>query len=299
MVQYWIGVATLTCIYLIAILGVSILVGFTGLFSLGHAGFMAIGAYVTALVYKGFDIPYFLSIPFGIIAAMVVGGIIGRLTLRLKGDYFVIATLAIGECTKLVIENIPSITGGARGLTDIPKVTTFPIAFCILVVVVILLYNFLHSKQGRNCIAVREEELAAQSIGVNTTSYKMRAFLISCALCGLAGGLLAGYMGYLYPIMFSMAKSNELTMIVILGGAGSLTGSILAGLVLIPLPEYLRIPSVEEWRMVGYGLLVVIVVVLKPSGLMGNHELSIKGIMQATKRLFFKNRNGSGKGGTK
>ena len=192
MFQYWMGVATLTCIYLIAILGVSILVGFTGLFSLGHAGFMAIGAYVSALVCKNFGLPYFAAIPFGIVASMIVGGIIGRLTLRLKGDYFVIATLAIGECTKLVIENIPSITGGARGLTDIPKVTSFPIAFVILVFVVILLYNFLHSKQGRNCVAVREEELAAQSIGINTTGYKTRAFLISCALCGLAGGLLAG-----------------------------------------------------------------------------------------------------------
>lgn len=296
MFQYWMGVATLTCIYLIAILGVSILVGFTGLFSLGHAGFMAIGAYVSALVCKNFGLPYFAAIPFGIVASMIVGGIIGRLTLRLKGDYFVIATLAIGECTKLVIENIPSITGGARGLTDIPKVTSFPIAFVILVFVVILLYNFLHSKQGRNCVAVREEELAAQSIGINTTGYKTRAFLISCALCGLAGGLLAGYMGYLYPIMFSIAKSDELTMIVILGGAGSLTGSILAGCVLIPLPEYLRIPSVEEWRMVGYGLLVVLVVVLKPSGLMGNHELSVKGIINRIGKLISSVKNKDGKG---
>ena len=228
MIQYWLGIATLTCIYLIAILGVSILVGFTGLFSLGHAGFMAIGGYITALVIKMFGLPFFVSLIFGILAAMLVGGLIGKLTLNLKGDYFVIATLAVGECTKLVIENIPEITGGARGLTDIPKVTTFPIAFGILVFVTILLVNFLHSKQGRNCIAIREEELAAQSVGINATGYKMRAFLISCALCGLAGGLLAGYMGYLYPTMFTMAKSNELTLIVILGGAGSLTGSILA-----------------------------------------------------------------------
>lgn len=290
MIHYWLGIATLTCIYLIAILGVSILVGFTGLFSLGHAGFMAIGGYIAALATKILGLPFWSSVILGILASMLVGGVIGKLTLKLKGDYFVIATLAIGECTKLVIENIPEITGGARGLTDIPKVTTFPIAFSILVIVVILLVNFLHSKQGRNCIAIREEELAAQSVGINVTGYKMRAFLISCALCGLAGGLLAGYMGYLYPTMFTMAKSNELTLIVILGGAGSLTGSILAGTVLIPLPELLRIPSIEEWRMVAYGLLVVLVVVLKPSGLMGNREFHLSYVKKLAKAVFITRR---------
>ena len=132
-------------------------------------------------------------------------------------------------------------------------------------------------------MAVREEELAAGSVGINTTHSKMTAFLISCALCGLAGGLLAGYMGYLYPTMFTMAKSNELTMIVILGGAGSLTGTLLAGSILIPLPELLRIPSVEDWRMVAYGVLVVLVVVFKPSGLMGNQEFSMSRVAKILK----------------
>lgn len=198
MLSYWSGVATLTGIYLIATLGVSILVGFTGLFSLGHAGFMAIGAYGTALSIKLLHMPFFPACLMGILAAMLAGGLIGRATLRLKGDYFVIATLAIGECTKLLIENIPSITGGSRGLTDIPKKTSLLLVWVILLAVIVILSNFLHSKHGRNCIAVREEELAAKSIGIDVIRYKMLAFLISCALCGLAGGLLAGYMGYLY-----------------------------------------------------------------------------------------------------
>ena len=201
MLSYWSGVATLTGIYLIATLGVSILVGFTGLFSLGHAGFMAIGAYGTALSIKLLHMPFFPACLMGILAAMLAGGLIGRATLRLKGDYFVIATLAIGECTKLLIENIPSITGGSRGLTDIPKKTSLLLVWVILLAVIVILSNFLHSKHGRNCIAVREEELAAKSIGIDVIRYKMLAFLISCALCGLAGGLLAGYMGYLYPTM--------------------------------------------------------------------------------------------------
>lgn len=126
MASYWIGVATLTGIYLIATLGVSILVGFTGLFSLGHAGFMAIGAYVTAIVVKSLQVPFLIGLLAGIFAAMLVGALIGKATLRLSGDYFVIATLAIGECTKLLIENMPTITGGSRGLTDIEKGTSFP-----------------------------------------------------------------------------------------------------------------------------------------------------------------------------
>lgn len=285
MLSYWSGVATLTGIYLIATLGVSILVGFTGLFSLGHAGFMAIGAYGTALSIKLLHMPFFPACLMGILAAMLAGGLIGRATLRLKGDYFVIATLAIGECTKLLIENIPSITGGSRGLTDIPKKTSLLLIWVILLAVIVILSNFLHSKYGRNCIAVREEELAAKSIGIDVIRYKMLAFLISCALCGLAGGLLAGYMGYLYPTMFTMAKSNELTMTVILGGTGSLTGTILAGLVLIPLPEYLRIESAEEWRMVLYGVLVVAVIVFKPSGLMGSKEFTVAGGLRRCKQL--------------
>lgn len=285
MLSYWSGVATLTGIYLIATLGVSILVGFTGLFSLGHAGFMAIGAYGTALSIKLLHMPFFPACLMGILAAMLAGGLIGRATLRLKGDYFVIATLAIGECTKLLIENIPSITGGSRGLTDIPKKTSLLLVWVILLAVIVILSNFLHYKHGRNCIAVREEELAAKSIGIDVIRYKMLAFLISCALCGLAGGLLAGYMGYLYPTMFTMAKSNELTMTVILGGTGSLTGTILAGLVLIPLPEYLRIESAEEWRMVLYGVLVVAVIVFKPSGLMGSKEFTVAGVLRRCKQL--------------
>lgn len=149
MASYWIGVATLTGIYLIATLGVSILVGFTGLFSLGHAGFMAIGAYVTAIVVKSLQVPFLIGLLAGIFAAMLVGALIGKATLRLSGDYFVIATLAIGECTKLLIENMPTITGGSRGLTDIEKGTSFPLVLVLLVVIVVGLANF--------CILSKEE----------------------------------------------------------------------------------------------------------------------------------------------
>lgn len=275
---YWIGVATLTGIYMIAILGVSILTGFTGLFSMGHAGFMAIGAYTSALLTKTFHLPILVGVFFGMIAALIVGLIIGYPTLKLRGDYFVIATLGIGEVTKLLLENLQGFTGGARGLTDVPGGVTFPMVLCFLVVIIWGLSNFLRSKQGRNCIAVREEELATASIGADVTHYKMLAMGISCALCGISGALLAHYMEYLNPTMFNMVVSDQLVMTVILGGCGSLTGTIIASMILVPLPEILRFGAVQEWRMVFYGLLVVLVIIFKPSGLMGSKELSIEGI---------------------
>ena len=274
---YWIGVATLTGIYMIAILGLSILTGFTGLFSMGHAGFMAIGAYTSALLTETFGLPVLAGVFMGMLAALAIGLLIGYPTLKLKGDYFVIATLGIGEVTKLIIENLPDLTGGARGLTDIPKGTNFPMVLLFVVAIVILLRNFLNSKQGRNCVAVREEELATASIGANVANYKMLAMGISCALCGISGALLAHYMHYLSPTMFTMVKSDELVMTVILGGCGSLTGTIIASLILVPLPEILRFGSVQEWRMVFYGLLVVLVIIFKPSGLMGTKEFTIAG----------------------
>ena len=174
--NYWMGVATLTGIYMIAILGVSILTGFTGLFSMGHAGFMAIGAYTSALITKTFHVPILVGVFCGMLTALVIGLIIGYPTLKLKGDYFVIATLGIGEVTKLIIENMPNLTGGARGLTDVPKGATFPVVLCFLVVIVWGLRNFLRSKHGRNCIAVRGQRGQLQDAGNGDQLRALRHF---------------------------------------------------------------------------------------------------------------------------
>ncbi|WHH61251.1 branched-chain amino acid ABC transporter permease [Petroclostridium sp. X23] len=298
--NYWIGVATLTGIYMIAILGVSILTGFTGLFSMGHAGFMAIGAYTSAIITRAFGAPIIVGILAGMLSAMLIGILIGYPTLRLKGDYFVIATLGIGEVVKLAVENLPAITGGARGLSDVPRGTNIVLVWAIVVVSILLIKNFLRSKHGRNCVAIREQELAATSVGVNALHYKLLAMAISCALCGISGALLGHYMHYLHPNMFNMLKSNELIMTVILGGRGSLTGTIIASLVLVPLPEILRVDGgVQEWRMVFYGLLVVVVIVFRPSGLMGKKELTFKDIrtfynqfLNRKKRTYFERSQG-------
>ena len=219
--DYWIGVFTLTCIYLIAILGVSVLYGFTGLFTMGHAGFMSLGAYTSAIITIYFGVPNFVGIVAGVLVAALIGVLIGILTLRMSGDYFVIVTLGIGEAIRIIIQNLTGITGGARGLQGIPSGSQAWMVAVVLVTVVVFLANFKRSKLGRNCIAIREEPLAAAACGIDVFRHKLLAMAISCALCGLSGALLAHYMHYLVPTMFNMAKSNELIMTAILGGRGN------------------------------------------------------------------------------
>lgn len=276
--SYWLGIATQVCIYMIAVLGVSVICGFTGMFSMGHAGFMAIGAYTSALLSMHFNVPLVFSILCGTLLATAFGALISLPTLKLRDDYFLIVTLGVGEGVRLLLQNMTTLTGGARGLTGITHGTTFGVAFVLLILTIAFIKSFLGTKFGRNCIAVREEELAAKSIGISIFNYKLLAMIISCALCGLAGALLAHYMHYLTPNLFKMAKSEELAFPVILGGRGSLTGTIIASLLLLPLPELLRFGSAQEWRMVIYGLLVALVITVRPGGLMGTKELTFSGV---------------------
>lgn len=283
--NYWIGILTQTGIYLLAVLGVCILTGFTGLFSFGHAGFMAIGGYVSAIAVKIYGLPLPVGLLLGTAAATLLGVIIGTPTLKLRGDYFLIATLGIGEAIRMILENWEFV-GGAKGMTDVGRGVTFPLVLALDVLVVILLVHFLHSKHGRSCVAIRENETAALAMGIHVARYKVLAMGISCALAGLAGALLGHYMNYLQPAMFSSVKSNELLIMVIMGGFGSLTGSIISTLILVPLPEFLRAGSnIQEWRMVIYGLLVVLIILFKPTGLMGYREFSPSGCVRFVKDL--------------
>ena len=152
--QYWIGVLTIVGIYMIAVLGVSILCGFTGMFSMGHAGFMAIGGYVSALLTKNCGVPVFVGVLGGMLVASIVGYLISYPTLRLRDDYFIIVTLGIGEAIKLIIQNTESITGGARGLSDVPSGSNVFVVWGVVILTVIGLWSFIHSKHGRNCIVL-------------------------------------------------------------------------------------------------------------------------------------------------
>ena len=266
---------------LMVVLGLSLLTGFTGLFSFGHAGFMAIGAYISAICTLKLGLPFPLALVAGGCAAMVVGLFLGSFTLKLKGDYFCIATLGFGEAVRLIFDNMQSL-GGARGLGGMRMYTSFGVTVLVSAIAVFAMVCLIRSRHGRNMVAIREDELAAQLSGINVFKYKMMSLCISAFYAGVGGGLLAHYMGYIQPAMFKLVKSTEFTIVVIFGGLGSVTGSVVGAVLLTFLPEVLR--QFENWRLVFYGLAVIIIMISRPRGLMGGSELSIKGIIG-----FFKN----------
>ena len=265
------GILILVGVNLMVVLGLSLLTGFTGLFSFGHAGFMAIGAYVSAVCTLYYHLPFITAMVLGAAAAMVMALIIGYFTLGLKGDYFCIATLGFGESVRLIFDNL-DFFGGARGISSIPMITTFELTLVICILAVLALTLLMHSRHGRNMIAIREEELASQAIGIHVFRYKMISFAVSAAYAAVGGALYAHYLGYLQPLMFQLTKSTEMTIMVIFGGLGSIGGSVIGAVLLTFLPELLR--SFANWRLVFYGAAVVLIMISRPQGLMGGMELT-------------------------
>jgi len=263
--------------------------GFTGQFSIGHAGFMAIGAYsaATFTYYLG---PHLLTSSFlpqviskwlifiialstgGFVAALA-GVLVGIPSLRLKGDYLAIVTLGFGEIIRVVILNIDAV-GGARGFADIPGYTSLFWVLALATLTVVVIRNLVYSSHGRAFLSVREDEIAAEAMGINTTYYKVIAFVIGAFFAGVAGGLFAHYLLYLHTNSFTFMKSIEIIIMVVLGGMGSITGSIVAAIILTLLPEALR--PVKEYRLVIYSGLLIVMMLTRPQGIFGVREFSWK-----------------------
>lgn len=271
------GILILCGINMMVVLGLSLLTGFTGMFSFGHAGFMAIGAYVAASLSTMMNWPFIPAVIAGGLAAMLISFIIGALTLNLKGDYFCIATLGFGEAIRLILNNV-QFFGGARGMTSIPMKSTLEMVYIFVVLGIIFMWFLIKSRHGRNMIAIREEELASQAIGINVFKYKMMSLAISALYAGIGGALWAHYLTFINPAMFNLAKSTEMTIMVIIGGLGSTTGAVVGALFLTIIPEALR--EFFDWRMVIYGAAVIAVMALRPQGFLGGIEFSPKGIVK-------------------
>ncbi|NPV69353.1 MAG: branched-chain amino acid ABC transporter permease [Firmicutes bacterium] len=269
---YFESVFVLTGINIIAMLGVALMFGFTGLFTFGHAAFMGIGGYTCALLILRGNVPYYLALAGGVVAAVMCSLVIGYPTLRLKGDYFVVGSMGVGEIVARLIEAWDGLTGGSRGLPGIPFRSTLLLVGIIAVLCIVAVRNLLWSRHGFSFVAILENEMAAQTLGINVFKYKMIVFAISAGLAGLAGGLIGSYTTVLHPSMFGFQKSTELIIGVILGGVKSLTGSILAAFLVTLLPEVLR--AVAEWRLVLYGATVIFIIIAKPKGLLGYREIS-------------------------
>lgn len=282
------GILIQSCYTLLIVLGLSILTGYTGMFSFGHAGFVCIGAYIAVICTVSFGLPYLVALIIAGLVAMALGALLGKITLNLKGDYFCIATLGVGEAIRLIFNNLQLswtangkefVLDGAKGIASIPLKTTFVGSLVIVVVFVTATALLMNSKHGRSMLAVREDELAAQMSGINTFRSKMLAMCMSALYAGIAGGMLAHYFGYLQPKMFMMVKSTEYTIMVIFGGMGSITGAVLGTVLLCALPELLR--AVGDWRLVMYGLAVIIIMIVRPRGLMGGKEITDLKIFRA------------------
>lgn len=276
---YLMRILILSGINIVLAVSLNLINGHTGQFSLGHAGFMAVGGYAAAAfsVYVGpslgeglSTLTFVIALLFGAAIAAVSGLLIGIPTLRLRGDYLAIATLGFGEIIRVMILNLDSL-GGARGFTNIPSHTTLFWVYAIVALCVALHANLIRSRHGRALLAIREDETAAEAMGVPTTRYKVEAFVIGAAFAGLAGGLFGHYLMYLHTNSFTFMKSIEVVIMVVLGGMGSITGSIGAAVVLTILPEALR--GVREYRMVIYSLLLIVLMIARPQGIFGTREL--------------------------
>ena len=261
----------LITIYIILSSSLNLITGITGQFSIGHAGFMAIGAYISAIITAKLHYPLVLGLIVGAVVAAIAGFLVGLPTLRLKGDYLAIATLGLGEIVRIIFLNTEYV-GGASGFT-LPSKITWTWAYWLMVISILVIKNFTNSTHGRACIAVRENEIAAEAMGVNTTKYKVLAFTIGAFFAGLAGGIYANYMYIIQPMTFSFLKSFDILVMVVLGGMGSLTGSILGAIVMTTLGAALA--SFPEWRLVITALLLVVMMIFRPTGLMGTKEFSL------------------------
>ncbi len=300
------------CINIILALSLNLVNGFTGQFSIGHAGFMAVGAYTSAFLSThpmifGHTLEFlppsldFFNYPiyaiFGGTAAAAAGYVVGLPSLRLRGDYLAIVTLGFGEIIRVILLNTEAV-GGARGMFGIPSpiamnlggfeisafVQIFFWAATAMVLTFITLWRIVNSSHGRGFLSVREDEIAAEAMGINTTSMKVRAFVVSSFFAGIAGSVFAHSTHYLNPSTFSFQKSVDVIIMVVLGGMGSLTGSVVAAIIVSVLPELVLRPLQDyihiDLRMVIYSLMLIIFMIMRPQGIFGTKEISISKIFQ-------------------
>lgn len=291
--RYISTIIMLICINIIMASSLNLSTGFMGQLVLGHAGFMSIGAYAAslfAIALKSSGLPGFIMLIACLLAggllASIAGIIIGIPALRLKGDYLGIMTLGFGEIVRIAATNLTGLTNGAQGLTGIPKIANFSNVYFIMVLCVAAIMMLSRSRHGRAIISIKENEIAAESVGVDTTYYKVSGFAISAFIGGIGGGLYAFTIGYIAPISFGFLKSVDILVIACLGGLGSITGSVLAAIVFTILPEALR--EFDAYRMIAYSLALILMMLFRPQGLFGTSELSTAKTIAFFKKLFGK-----------
>ena len=273
---YFLDIAVSCGINITLAVSLNLINGYTGQFSLGHAGFMAVGAYVAAMLTTSAGavllpalanqqwLLFLMALLVGGLAAALAGFIVGMPSLRLKGDYLAIVTLGFGEIIRVVLNNIDAV-GGPRGMIGIPGHATLFWAFGLAAVTVYVVWAMVNSSHGRGFIAVADDEIAAEAMGINTTRFKIQAFLVGAFLAGMAGGVYAHFKQFIVPAGFGFDRSVEIVVMVILGGMGRTTGVIIAAILLTVMGEWLR--QFGDLRMILYSLLIIVLMILRPQGI--------------------------------
>lgn len=310
---YYAEILSLTGISVILAVSLNLITGFTGQFSIGHAGFMAVGAYssvfVTVYYSEGLEqtltslvgatlaqsLVFLLVIIIGALVAALAGLVVGIPSLRLRGDYLAIVTLGFAEIIRIVILNIDRV-GGATGFRGrvppfdgrliIPQYANFIWIGGFAIITIVVVYNIVNSNIGRSLISIREDELAAEAMGINTTRYKVLAFVISSAFAGIAGSLFGHFRQFLHTNDFQFIRSIEIIIMIVLGGMGSISGSILGAIVITILPELLRyLPgNLYSYRLVIYSALLIVIMLTRPQGVLGAKEFGLSWLKRAQKR---------------
>jgi branched-chain amino acid transport system permease protein len=310
---YYAEILSLTGISIILAVSLNLITGFTGQFSIGHAGFMAIGAYssvfMTVYYSAGLErwlttlvgatlaqsLVFLIVIIFGALVAALAGLVVGIPSLRLRGDYLAIVTLGFAEIIRIIILNIDRV-GGATGFRGavapwegrpiIPQYANFVWIAAFAIITIVVVYNIVNSDIGRALISIREDELAAEAMGINTTRYKVLSFVISSSFAGIAGALFGHFRQFLHTNDFQFIRSVEIIIMIVLGGMGSITGAILGAIVITILPELLRkLPGdLYSYRLVIYSALLILIMITRPQGIMGAKEFGLSWLKRPQRR---------------
>ncbi len=270
-----IAIATIL-IDIILATSLNLILGIAGQFSLGHAGFMAIGAYTTAVVLKLYPSTpgFFLALFAGAIISIVVALIVAIPTLRLKGDYLAIATLGVAEIIRIIIVNLGNITGGAIGLRNIERIPTFNSIYIITIIVLIVLTTLKNSRYGRAWGSILEDEIASSAMGINTFAKKVSAFIIGAIIASIAGAIYASYFTIIQPAFFDFSKSVDILTIAVLGGLGSFSGTVISAIIIGLINVLFQ--SFAQERIIIYSILLIAMMIFKPGGLLGKYEFSFR-----------------------
>lgn len=285
--EYYLQILTNVGIFITLALSLNLINGYCGQFSLGHAGFWGVGAYMSAVYSFYFALPIdpvfnmFIALLVGFLASALAGLIIGIPCLRLKGDYLAIATIGFSEILRIIIMNTESV-GGPRGFTNLAKWTNSYWVWGVAMVVTIFMLNLKKSAYGRAIISIREDEIAAETMGINLFHFKLFSFIIGAGIAGMAGALVAHDQQFLHPNNFGFMWSVVILVMIILGGQGSVTGSIVGATILTILPEVLKLinSDIATWRVSIYSALMIILMLTRPQGIFGPHEFSFKKKLQ-------------------